>query len=146
MSEFFIAIASISPALAILVSIFLYKSTNKKNAKAEILKINDNLLSLGMQYPYLENDTFCDTWDRNFLENDDKARYNLYCCKIYNMLILLHDHCNKNVDKMKKILDIEDYINTHKAWFSQESDRTENDDLNKLIHSIIKDLDSRKKI
>jgi hypothetical protein len=117
--------SSFAPTIAILISIFLYYFSNEKSIKEELLRMNDRLLDLAMQYPHLEDDSFCSQWDGNFVGDEKKSRYNLYCCKIYNLIISLYEYCRGDYKKMSNLIDIDDYIQTHHVWLSLESDKTQ---------------------
>lgn len=133
--------ASLAPAIAILISIFLYLATNRKSIKDTILRANDQLLSLAMEYPYLEDDDICKKWTGVYSGSEELSRYNIYCCKVYNLLISLYDFYGGSYKKMSELIDIDDYIATHHVWLSLESDKTEgNKKFNTLIHERISAL------
>ncbi len=145
------ALSAFAPVAAILFSIKSSRSTDKKMRenelladkkmrKSELLKENNNLLELAMLFPYLESDTFCNNWDGD-LNNEKKLRYHLYACKVYNFLLMLYDFHSENGEKMSDLIDVDDYIKTHRKWLSFEADKTpENEKFNQFLHHRIQFL------
>lgn len=129
--------SSFAPTAAIIYSMISYCLLNRKRRKEEILLMNDHLLDLAIKYPYLEDDNFCKTWTGDYCDNWKMSRYNLYCCKVYNLLLAIYEYSG-SYRKMSEIVDIDDYISTHRVWLKMEASKTAgNDRFNSLLHERI---------
>jgi hypothetical protein len=79
----------ISSATATFVAIRL----NKSNAEKALNDQLDGIIKIAIQYPYLESQTFADTWTENKNSQDEKyLRYDNYCTLIFNFLSRLCEH------------------------------------------------------
>lgn len=110
-----------------------------------ILKRNDDLLTLAINYPFFENDNWCDLWNGDILLNSKTVQYNLYCCKVYNLILSLFEVCEQNIEKMEDILDFDDYLRTHRKWFLSEMHKTKNIVFNDFLMKRIKKIESELK-
>src|SRR6185312_7454305 len=44
------------------------------------------LLELSMEYPHVERESYCASWDTKQPDDDDKSRYESYCCALFNTI------------------------------------------------------------
>jgi hypothetical protein len=98
--------AVFSSFVAIIMSIY----TNRKKEKERFDLQLEKILSYSMEYPYLEQKIFTDTWDKSLIAKDEKyQRYERYCSIVFNFI---YDVC---LWKKYKKKDIENYVGI-KFW------------------------------
>jgi hypothetical protein len=102
------------------------------NRRDSINKLNDQLddiLKIGIQYPYLESPKFTETW----LENresigEDYLRYENYCTLVFNYMETLCEYYKYNKTKIEAHLNLRDWIRVHKQCWEHPSTPFENAD------------------
>lgn len=117
----------IASLISSIVAIVVGKNANKKEREC---KFNDHLLELNrlaMQYPYLEDDEFCATWNANRRSSDEKyQRYDNYCCIVFNLLEQIWKFHKKDTAKIENIVCAKELILRHKEWWKAPSGLFEN--------------------
>lgn len=85
------------------------------------------LIELPMEYPYLERGSYCAAWAKDGEDTDDRARYESYCCLVFNTIQKaweLNWPWFWNAARHKHVSDIvhvEELIWQHRNWW--EGDR-----------------------
>lgn len=102
------------------------------NNKNELKSLNDQLdgiIKIAIQYPYLENKAFADSWDVNKYSQDEKyLRYDNYCNLIFNYLERLCIYYKFEKRKIETHLNVRDWIRVHKQCWLNPSTPFENTD------------------
>ena len=101
----------VSGLVSFLVFWFSARSQERSELHSELLQIN----SLGIEYPYLEDEEFCNGWNDNRGE-EEYWRYDWYCCIVFNFCERAWRHF-KNREKILKFVDVGEYANTHRVWW-----------------------------
>ncbi len=115
----------ISSATATFVAIRL----NKSNAEKALNDQLDGIIKIAIQYPYLESQTFADTWTANKNSQDEKyLRYDNYCTLIFNFLSRLCEHYKFDTTKIEQHLNVKDWIRLHRQCWENPSTPFENAD------------------
>lgn len=121
----------VSTIVASLIASFVaYFVAQKSNKYAQESRFNDHILEinrLAMQYPYLEDNAFCDSWFSNRHSQDEKyQRYDNYCCIVFNLIEQMWKFYNGDNDKIKNMLTVSELAKRHKGWWKFPSDLGEN--------------------
>jgi len=115
---------------SLIASIVAYIVGNKANRSAQLNKFHDHIFEinrLAMQYPYLEDNDFCESWKDNRHSKEEKyQRYDNYCCIVFNLIEQIWKFYNGDKTKIKDILVVEELINRHKSWWKAPSSPGEN--------------------
>jgi len=121
--------ASIATIISIITSasitIWITKFNKQKNLDDQL----DGLLKISIQYPYLENPKFAESWESNYDENDDKyLRYDLYCILLFNYLARVAKYYNYDKRKIENYIAIKDWIRQHSKYWQNPTNSYENID------------------
>lgn len=90
------------------------------------------IIELSMQYPYLERDSYCAGWTSGDGDNDEKTRYENYCCLVFNTIEQAWELCwpwwfsvNWRHEAVKKIIQVEELVCRHYPWWSKDPQNLE---------------------
>jgi len=100
------------------------------------------IIELSMAHPYLERDSYCKAWvptdpaaplpNPPTAADDDKTRYENYCCLVFNTIEKAWELCwpwwfsaSWRHGAVKKILQVEELICRHHSWWSKDPDNLE---------------------
>jgi hypothetical protein len=86
------------------------------------------IIELSMEYPHLERDGYCGAWTSGGVDDDDRSRYDNYCCFVFNTLERAWELCWPwglsrawRHAAIGKIVHAEELICRHHRWW--EGDR-----------------------
>jgi hypothetical protein len=133
----------IATVFASLISVIIALYLNRKNKRDQFDRQLHEIIAISIQYPYLENIDFCQRWDPQLVNTDERyQRYELYCALIFNFLELVARYYNYNKNRIIKILDIEGWIRIHEYCWKKPSIPHENTDgydseFKKFVTSVI---------
>ncbi len=141
------AISAISAAVSAFYSARNSKTTlelYKLGRKEKLADDLDKILQIGLEYPYLENQSFTSQWDK-FRGTDDERylRYDMYCNLIFNYLNRAFSHFEKDKTKIESFIDVKSWVRAHKYNWLNPTDENENidaydADFRSFINSYIK--------
>ncbi|MCL2805049.1 MAG: hypothetical protein FWD26_03820 [Treponema sp.] len=115
----------ISAVTSALVTFFINNSNKKKDLENQL----DELLKIGIEYPYLESQNFTDSWTSKHDITDEKfLRYELYATMVFNYLSRLSSHYKYDTKKIEKELAVKDWIRIHKKYWYDPTAPNENID------------------
>ncbi|HNY63371.1 MAG TPA: hypothetical protein PLH70_07470 [Bacteroidales bacterium] len=126
----------ISSGIATTVTLFI----NKRNTLKSLSEQLDDILKISVEYPYLENQKFTETWNENKDSNEDKyLRYENYCTLVFNYLERLCAYYNYSKKKIEaQSLNIRDWVRTHEQCWKNPSIPYDNiEGYNKKFRNII---------
>jgi hypothetical protein len=116
---------TISTAITAFVTLKINKSDSKKNLDKQL----DEILKIAIQYPYLENQVFANSWANNKNSQDENyLRYDNYCNLIFNYLSRFCSHYKFDKAKIENQLNIRDWIRVHQQCWENPSTPYENAD------------------
>ncbi|UOG40024.1 hypothetical protein MAL08_19975 (plasmid) [Leptospira noguchii] len=133
------AIATIiSASLSALISLYIAGKNNKKYLDDQL----DSILKIAVQYPYLENRSFTETWSKNIDQSDEKyLRYDVYCTLIFNYLERLCKYYNYKLNSVNSHIAIKDWVRLHKKYWNDPLESYENiDTYEKEFRFLIEDF------
>ncbi len=120
-------IATLISCIATIVNYFIFRTNYKAS---EEKRFNDNLnqiLSISIQYPYLEDFNFICTWTKNRNSSDDKyLRYDTYCIYNFNFLDRLCKYYRYNRKKIEHFVHVKEIIRTHASWWIHPKNEFDN--------------------
>ena len=124
-----------------------YRSKQEQNRAAVGAMLN-KAIELAMQYPHLERDAYCKAWPEPDGEKtaqsyqDDKDRYDNYCCFIFNMIHTAWVLANGKPHKIDEMLTFREYVMRHCCWWVKEDSNVHffEQEFRNFIGSIIDDL------
>lgn len=117
----------VSTMISSIVAVLITKSGEKASKKNSILDKIIELNNLGLEYPYLESDSFCDDFDSYKTKSDERyMRYDVYCCQVFNLLEEAFTFCNYKEKQLGALLGYEEMITTHKKWWLDIAVRSKN--------------------
>lgn len=135
------AIATLISALtSTSVTLWITSLNKKKNIEDQL----DSILKIAIQYPYLENEKFTETWNPNFdPSNEMLLRYDVYCTLLFNYLSRVATHHNYDKNKIENFIAIKDWVRLHAKYWHNPTSTYENLDsydkkFSKLINEYLK--------
>jgi hypothetical protein len=106
--------AIISTMISVSVTLFINKSNTKKDFDKQL----DEILKIGIKYPYLENYNFTDCWTSKYEATDEKAlRYELYATMVFNYLSRFSKEYKYKTKKIENELAVKPWIRLHKKYW-----------------------------
>ncbi len=136
--------AAIATTISCITSASLTIWINKNNEKNKMSEQLDSILKIAIQYPYLENPKFTNTWNENKNSDlDDYYRYDNYHNLVFNFLSRLCIYYNYDKTKIENHISIKDWIRIHRQCWENPSNPYENTDsynakFNQFINSYLK--------
>jgi len=123
------------------------RSKQEQNRAAVGAMLN-KAIELAMLYPHLERDEYCKTWPEPPGEKasqpyqDEKDRYDNYCCFIFNMIHTAWVLAKGKQHKIDEMLTFREYIMRHCCWWNKEDANTHffEQEFRSFIQSVIDDL------
>jgi hypothetical protein len=115
----------ISSLVAALVSFFLNRQKEKERFDLQL----QNILQFSVQYPYLENSAFTNTWEPELTNDEKYQRYENYCTLLFNYLADLYEWFKYNQKKIESYIDIKNWVRIHKKCWKHPSLEHENVDV-----------------
>lgn len=105
----------ISTCIATTVTFIINRRNDLKSLNDQL----DDILKIGIQYPYLESPKFTETWCKNKDVDDEKyLRYDNYCTLVFNFLeryCAFYDFNKAKIEKQH--VNIKDWVRLHKqCW------------------------------
>jgi hypothetical protein len=135
--------SKILPALVgVLVSAFLswylFRQSRRNSLLDSLRSQLDDLLKISVSYPYLDNLSFCESWDRATVlsgslseaDLEKYLRYSVFCNLLFNHLSRLADFCKYDLDCIQKNhVNMRAWVRQHqKNWSQPLNDPNENID------------------
>lgn len=109
---------------ASIISSFVSYVINKYNQifqeRASLDNLITQMISFTIQYPYLEDENFCEHWSKN-LTDESALRYENYCCLVFNILEKTWKHFNKDDNKINDFIYVNEIVSLHKKWWKSDS-------------------------
>lgn len=130
--------AAIATLLSSVVASTVALKINSYNSLKSLNDQLDAILKIAIQYPYLENPSFCSSWNENKdLDKDEYLRYEMYCNLIFNYLERLCKYHKFNRKKINNHLDIKGWIMIHKDCWLNPTISNENDGYDTRLKKLI---------
>lgn len=115
----------ISAAISTAISLLIVKNNTIRHLDDQL----DSLLKIAIQFPYLENSTFTESWEGKYDNNDEKMlRYEVYCTMVFNYLSRVCEHFKYNDEKVGKYIGMKDWVRLHRKYWIDPPDTYENID------------------
>lgn len=99
-----------------------YFTFHKQYDATEQGKLNQDLnqlLSMNMQYPFVEDTLFIARWDKRIVSSRDSSlKYDAYCIYVFNLIENTAEYFDYDKTKISTFLDVSELITTHKKWWS----------------------------
>lgn len=109
----------ISALIAAIISIVISRNANKQSNLKSLNDQLDNILKIAIEYPYLEDKVFRDSWNPNLVNEERYLRYDLYCNLVFNYLERISKFYNYNSKRIEKYLAMKEWIRDHsKCWLN----------------------------
>lgn len=121
--------AIVSGIISAITSFIVTKLMDKSNKKDNIDNELNDILSIAIQYPYLEERIFIKNWDANRnIQNTKHLRYEIYATRVFNYLSRLAKFHRYNPNKIERYIDIKNWLRYHKEYWKNPPDQYENID------------------
>ncbi|MCX6258981.1 MAG: hypothetical protein NTW49_13945 [Bacteroidia bacterium] len=125
-------LGSTAAAISAFYSAKSSRTTLELYKKEKFEKLNDelnNILEIGIQYPYLESKPFTTKWNDFKDSNDERyLRYDMYCNLIFNYLHHVCVFFNYDKKSIEEFVDVKTWIRIHKLNWLHPIDENENID------------------
>lgn len=120
--------------------------TIKNDDKRAIREANIRLIEFAIEYPFLESDRFCKQWPNVEASDDDRMRYENYCCHVFNMIQDAWELTKGDPTKLKAVLYPEELIERHRNWWQGDPTNQEGYpvEYRRFIAEILRKLDAGK--
>jgi antitoxin component HigA of HigAB toxin-antitoxin module len=116
----------ISTGVATFVSVYLNRKREQERFDLQL----QNILAYSIEYPYLENRLFADTWVPSLVDNDERyQRYENYCCLVFNFLSEVCEWKKYRQKMIEKYIDIKNWLRIHEKCWKNPSLAYENADV-----------------
>ena len=113
--------STILSALAIYLYIVLWKKDKTDGAYDVFDSMYKDLLSVGLDHPYLRDKQKTEHYDSSF-EGEDRIRYETYAFMVMNFCETIYDRGNQELlETWGVVLHIE--MNLHSAWLLKEENK-----------------------
>ncbi|MDE5581163.1 MAG: hypothetical protein K2I95_07055 [Treponemataceae bacterium] len=117
--------AVISVGVSTLISVYLDK---KKDVNNLLDKLN-SILSIAVQYPYLESKNFAEKWSPEQTESDERyLRYEQYVILVFNYLEEVCKFFRFKKKKIEKFIGIKEWVRIHGKYWSSPTEAYANSD------------------
>lgn len=103
-------------AIAAVVSWLICWRTLRSGTRDRLNSQIDRLVELGVEYPLMEDDPWCDSWSREN-RTEDGMRYDNYCCFVFNVLEGLWRFNHGNVKPIQDMFDADEMMWRHRRWW-----------------------------
>jgi len=111
--------------------------------RAALRSLQNKAIELAMQYPHLERESFCKNWPPATATEDEKERYDNYCCFVFNMIAQAWRVTGKKAKKVPGLVAVREFVTQHHTWWDKEGKKNLNyydQDYVDYISSVINDL------
>lgn len=117
----------ITATFSIIVSIFFFSKKSNRERDFFVKKELNEILKIAIEYPYLEDEKFISDWNNVLTNGEDKVtRYELYATMIFNYLERLYLIYNGKENKISDFIDVKDWVNTHRKYWTDSNLAYEN--------------------
>jgi hypothetical protein len=117
--------AIISAVIATGVSLYVTKKSLKDQETSNLYNEIQQFILIAINYPYLEQDSFCQEYDPN--SQDEKyLRYDNYCCLVFNFLERMWKHFNGDKAKIENFFGMKEMVVRHQKWWQAEINHCRN--------------------
>ena len=99
--------------------------TANSDEKRAIREGTMRIIGWAIEYPFLESDDFCRSWPNTTRTDDDRLRYENYCCHVFNQLEHAWELFKGDERKMRCCLCPKELIVRHRKWWEDEPDNDE---------------------
>ncbi len=111
---------AISTLIAATVAYIISKRNNRRADKASLDNRYNEIIQIAIQYPYLENGIFADSWSTQKTSAEDKyVRYDNYCKLVFNFIENYCQYYNYRQKKIEKTFNLRDWVIVHKQWVQE---------------------------
>lgn len=117
-SAMWIAMAGV--AISAFVAWVTARWTIQTDERRTLRESNIRMLEWAIEYPFLESEQFCSQWPNSDRCEDDRMRYENYCCHVFNLLQHCWEFSKGDHAKMKHILYPDELIWAHRAWWRRD--------------------------
>lgn len=107
--------AIVSAVVSVSVNAYMNRGHNQRLAFGFVQKI----IEFAMQYPFLEDQGFCDQWP-DIPDKEQKLRYEYYCCHVFNTLEKVYELTKDGLTDAKSIVYPDELIFHHRKWWTSE--------------------------
>ena len=125
-------LAAIATALTVIIAIIqgVYMWRQEVIRKREYFQAKlARILELTIEYPYLEDPAFTQSWSEKKDSPDDKMmRYDQFCNLIFNFLEELFIHFNEDAKKVEEFVDVKSWVRLHRHNWENPRESYENVD------------------
>ncbi len=110
------AVSLFGALLTSLRAIQARRAQEKANVEAMLAKA----IELAMEYPYLEQDSYCSAWPTPPRADEDRERYDNYCCFIFNLIERAWVFEKRRAGPAEALAPIREYAWRHRRWWNAE--------------------------
>jgi len=119
--------AIISAVISVLVSCGVSLFTARRTDKSSLEKELSEILKIGIEHPYFEQESFTREWDpQRQLDDERYASYELYATMVFNHLEKWCRYHSFKLEDVQKDIDIDSWVKLHRAYWSKPTTSHEN--------------------
>ncbi len=99
----------------------------------------ETLIGMTMQYPVVEFESTCSKWPNADLSEEDRVRYENYCCFVFNLIGAVWNHCKRSPQCARNMLHIDELIWKHRVWWNADPENAKayECEFNKFVKQVI---------
>lgn len=136
--------AIISAIISGLVSWVVSSLTIRHNDKSCLENELSDILKIGIEHPYLEQESFTSAWEPSKQDKDERyATYELYATLVFNHLEKRYKFYSCKLKRVQEELDMVSWVKLHKAYWTKPTTPHENilgynSKFSRMVDNIIK--------
>jgi hypothetical protein len=118
---------AIATIVASSISLFVANKNKRNLERSKLLDYIMQINHLAIQYPYFEDDNFCNMWARDKCLSDEKfQRYENYCCIVFNLIEEMWRHFSGDKQKIEEFFGVAEMVKRHSKWLNDSTAKSEN--------------------
>jgi hypothetical protein len=90
----------------------------KRDRRAEFRSRLQDILTLAVEHPHLEQKQFCDGWRSRESSDQKYWQYDIYCCMLFNLIEDVWKHTGGKPEPMDEIVAYEEWFVCHRDWWT----------------------------
>ena len=115
-----------STIIAAFISLYVTTKSNKKAVIKSLQEQLDKILMISIEYPYLEDESFRESWSPNKVVDEKYLRYELYCVLVFNYMERISKFYKYNLSKINNHIDMKSWFRDHSKCWLNPTDKYEN--------------------
>lgn len=138
--------AIVSSVVSVIIAFIMRIWQSRVDIRASLDAQLDSILKIAVQYPYLESESFTNSWKVNSKKVEEKyRRYEVYATLVFNYLSRVCAFFKYNEKKIYAYIDMKGWVELHHQYWHNPTKENENEQVydekfKKLVHAILGEM------